>query len=194
MTGATSGLGQATATELAWRGGNAHFLVRDQGRAARTRRQIIAETGNGSASNGMADLADLDSVIEFARDFAAGHDRLDVLIHNAGAMYDRYQVSDAGLELTFGAQVAGPFAVTMLLPQVLAAAPSRVIGVSSGGMYSQPLARSATPMSPGNLRRVTAYARAKRAQVALSAEWARPYPLPTSPFMPCIRAGPTRQA
>jgi dehydrogenase/reductase SDR family member 12 len=178
VTGATSGLGQATATELARRGGTVHFLARDQRRAARTRLQIIAETGNSSVSYGIADLADLDSVIGFARGFAARQDWLDVLIHNAGAMYDRYQVSDAGIELTFAAQVAGPFALTtLLLPHLLAAAPSRVIVVSSGGMYSQPLARSGTPMGPDDFRGVTAYARAKRAQVALSAEWARRMPV-----------------
>ncbi|HXZ66083.1 MAG TPA: SDR family NAD(P)-dependent oxidoreductase [Streptosporangiaceae bacterium] len=177
VTGATSGLGQATAAELARRGGKLHFLARDQRRAARTRRQIIAETGNNSVSYGVADIADLESVIEFAHGFAARHDRLDVLIHNAGAMYDRYQVNGTGTELTFAAQVAGPFALTtLLLPQLRAAAPSRVIVVSSGGMYGQPLARSVTPMSPENFRGVTAYARAKRAQVALSAEWARRIP------------------
>jgi dehydrogenase/reductase SDR family member 12 len=177
VTGATSGLGQAAATELARRGGTVHFLARDQGRAARRRRQIIAETGNSSVSYGIADLADSDSVVEFALGFAARHDRLDVLIHNAGAMFDRYQLSEAGTELTFAAQVAGPFALTaLLLPQLRAAAPSRVIVVSSGGMYGQPLARSLTPMGPSDFRGVTAYARAKRAQVALNTEWARRIP------------------
>jgi dehydrogenase/reductase SDR family member 12 len=178
VTGATSGLGQATATELARRGGTVHFLARDQRRAARTRRQIIADTGSSSVTYGIGDLADLDSVIGFARGFAARQDRLDVLIHNAGALYGRYQVNDAGIELTFAAQVAGPFALTTsLLPQLLAAAPSRVIVVSSGGMYGQPLARSVTPMDADDFRGVTAYARAKRAQVALSGEWARRIPV-----------------
>jgi NAD(P)-dependent dehydrogenase (short-subunit alcohol dehydrogenase family) len=70
-------------------------------RAASTRRQIIAESGNSSVSY---EIADLDSVTEFARDFVAGHDRLDVLIQNAGAMHERYQVNGADLELTFAVQ------------------------------------------------------------------------------------------
>jgi len=177
VTGATSGLGLATATELARRRGTVHFLARDQDRAARAQRQIIAETGNSAVSYGIADVTDLDSLRRFAADFAAGHGRLDVLIHNAGAMYPSYQVNAAGLERTFAGQVAGPFALTtMLLPQLLLAIPARVIVVSSGGMYGQPLARSVTPMRPGHYRGVTAYARAKRAQVALSAEWARRIP------------------
>ena len=64
----------------------------------------------------------------------------------------------------------------VLLPQLLLAAPARVIVVSSGGMYGQPLGRSVTPMKPADFRGITAYARAKRAQVALSAEWARRFP------------------
>jgi dehydrogenase/reductase SDR family member 12 len=173
VTGATSGIGLATATELARRGGVVHFLARDRDRAARAQQQIIAGTGNRSVRYGIADLADLNSVREFARAFAAERDRLDVLIHNAGAMYDTYQVNDAGIELTYAGQVVSPFALTtLLLPQLLRAAPARVIVVSSGGMYGQPLARSVAPMAAEDYRGVTAYARAKRAQVALSSEWA----------------------
>lgn len=174
VTGATSGLGLATAAELARRRGAVHILARDRDRAELAQRQIIAETGNGSVSYGIADVTDVASLVEFAGGFAAEHDRLDVLVHNAGAMYQGYQVNDAGIELTFAGQVAGPFALTtMLLRLLLRAAPARVIVVSSGGMYGQPLARSVTPMAPADFRGVTAYARAKRAQVALSAEWAR---------------------
>jgi dehydrogenase/reductase SDR family member 12 len=177
VTGATSGLGLATATELARRHGVVHILARDPARADRARQQIVDATGNGSVSCGIADLTDVRSLREFASKFAAQHDRLDVLVHNAGAMNPSYQVNDAGIELTFAGHVVGPFALTtLLLPQLLRAAPSRVIAVSSGGMYAQPLCRSLTPMDPDSFRAVTAYARAKRAQVALSAEWARRMP------------------
>jgi len=177
VTGATSGLGLATAIGLAQRGGTVHFLARDRGRAASARQRIIDASGNESVSYGLADLTDLDSVREFASGFTASYNRLDVLIHNAGAMFDRYRVNAAGLELTYAGQVAGPFALTtLLLPRLLAAAPSRVIVMSSGGMYAQPLARSVAPMDAAGFRGTTAYARAKRAQVALSAEWARRFP------------------
>ena len=177
VTGATSGIGLAIATELARRQASVNILARDALRVASARRQIIAATGNESVSCGTADLTDLDSIRRFADQFAAGHGRLDVLVHNAGAMYRRFQANGAGTELTFAGQVLGPFALTkLLLPQLLRAAPSRVIVMASGGMYGQPLARSVTPMGPGDYRGVTAYARAKRAQVALSAEWARRIP------------------
>jgi dehydrogenase/reductase SDR family member 12 len=178
VTGATSGLGLATATELARLGGTVHLLGRDRDRAVRARAGIIAGTGNSSVSYGIADLTDAASVRAFARGFAAEHGRLDVLIHNAGAMYRNYQVNAAGLEMTFAGQVAGPFLLTtLLLPLLRLAAPARVIVVSSGGLYGQQLARSVTPMGPGEFLGVTAYARAKRAQVALSGEWARRTPV-----------------
>jgi dehydrogenase/reductase SDR family member 12 len=177
ITGATSGLGLATAAELARRRGAIHFLARDRARAEKTRRQIIAATGNSSVTYGIADMTDLCSVRQFASRFMAEHDRLDVLIHNAGAMHGSYQVNGAGIELTYAGQVVGPFALTtMLLPALLAAAPARVIVVSSGGMYAQPLFRSTSAMSADGYRGATAYARAKRAQVALNAEWARRFP------------------
>jgi dehydrogenase/reductase SDR family member 12 len=177
VTGATSGIGLAIATELARTGATVNIPGRDVVRVASARRQIIAATGNEAVGCGTLDLTDLSSIRDFAARFTAEHDRLDVLIHNAGAMYNGYQANGAGAELTFAGQVTGPFALTrLLLPRLLFAAPSRVIVMSSGGMYGQPLARSVTPMDPGRYRGVTAYARAKRAQVALSAEWARRIP------------------
>ncbi len=177
VTGATSGLGLAAATELARRRGTIHLLGRDSAHAAAARRAIIRESGNSEVSYGIADLCDRDSILRFAREFQAEHGRLDVLIHNAGAVYPSYQVDDAGVELTYAGHVVGPFMLTwLLMPQLLAAAPARVIVVSSGGMYAQPLSRSIAPAGREGYRGLTAYARAKRAQVALSAEWARRIP------------------
>jgi dehydrogenase/reductase SDR family member 12 len=177
VTGGTSGLGLAIATDLARRGGIVHFLARDRARADRARRQMMADAGSNTVSYGIADMTELSSLRQFADEFAARYDRLDVLVHNAGAIYETYQLNRGGLELTYAGQVLGPFALTtLLLPRLLPAAPSRVIVMSSGGMYTQPLIRSAYPMEPGHYRGATAYARAKRAQVALSAEWARRFP------------------
>ena len=129
---------------------------------------------HGAVSYGLADLEDLDSVRAFAREFRDAFGRLDVLVHAAGAIHPRYAVNRAGIELTVADQVVAPFALTrLLLPALLAAAPARVITVSSGGMYTQRLDPAALAMTPPGYRGVTAYARAKRAQVALSGEWAR---------------------
>ena len=97
-----------------------------------------------------------------------------MLIHNAGTIHERYAVNRAGIELTVAGQVIAPFELTrLLLPALRAAAPARVITVSSGGMYTQRLDPATLQMPESGYRGVTAYARAKRAQVALSQEWAR---------------------
>jgi dehydrogenase/reductase SDR family protein 12 len=182
ITGATSGIGLAAATELAGRGAAVHFLARSRPRAERARSQIAAATGRTAVSFGLGDLEDLDSVRRFAEEYTAAHSRLDVLIHNAGAMNPEYRAGAAGLELTVASQVLAPFALTRLLlpalraPRPAAAAPARVITVSSGGMYTQRLDPAALLEPPARYRGARAYAQAKRAQVALSAEWARRVP------------------
>jgi dehydrogenase/reductase SDR family protein 12 len=177
VTGATSGLGRAAASQLAQLGAAVHFLARDGARAARAQRKIIAATGNDAVSYGIADMEDLDSVRAFAHEFSADHDRLDVLIHNAGTIYPDYRANDAGAELTVAGQVVAPFLLTeLLLPALRAAAPSRVITVVSAGMYTQRLDPATLEMPATGYNGVTAYARVKRAQVALSREWARRLP------------------
>jgi NAD(P)-dependent dehydrogenase (short-subunit alcohol dehydrogenase family) len=179
ITGATSGIGLAAATELARRGAAVHFLARSRPRAERARSQIAAAAGSTAVSFGVADLENLDSVRRFAEEFTAGRDRLDVLIHNAGAIHSVYRAGAAGLELTVASQVLAPFELTRLLlpalraPRPATAVPARVITVSSGGMYTQRLDPAALLEQPARYRGVRAYAQAKRAQVALSAEWAR---------------------
>jgi dehydrogenase/reductase SDR family member 12 len=174
ITGATSGIGYAAAVALARRGAAVHFLARGRDRAERARRGIAAESGSTRISYGLADTEDLAAVRDFAREFNATHDRLDVLIHNAGAIHPRFRADEAGTELTVLGQVVAPFLLTrLLMPALLAAAPSRVITVSSGGMYTQRLDPATLQMPESRYRGVTAYAKAKRAQAALSREWAR---------------------
>jgi NAD(P)-dependent dehydrogenase (short-subunit alcohol dehydrogenase family) len=116
------------------------LLLTPARRAERARRGIAAASGSAAISYGLADLEDLNSVRAFARQFRATHDRLDVLIQNAGAIHPTFRTDRTGTELTVLGQVAAPFLLTrMLMPALLDAAPSRVITVSSGGMYTQRL-------------------------------------------------------
>jgi NAD(P)-dependent dehydrogenase (short-subunit alcohol dehydrogenase family) len=174
ITGATSGIGYAAAVALGRRGAAVHFLARDRDRAERARHAIMAASGAATISYGLADLENLNSVRAFAHHFRAAHDRLDVLIHNAGVIHPEFRTDQAGTELTVAGQVAAPFLLTRLLMiPLVAAAPSRVITVSSGGMYTQRLDPASLQLPASSYRGVTAYARAKRAQVALSREWSR---------------------
>jgi len=174
ITGATSGIGYATAAGLARLGAAVHFLARDPARADSARRRIAAASSSQRISYGLADLDDPGSVHAFAAGYLSTHSRLDVLIHNAGAIHPSYQTDDSGTELTVAGQVIAPFLLTsLLLPALLAAGRSRVITVSSAGMYTQRLDPAILQMPASGYRGVTAYARAKRAQVALSREWAR---------------------
>jgi dehydrogenase/reductase SDR family member 12 len=174
ITGATAGIGYAAAVALSRSGAAVHLLARDQGRAEQAQHRITTASGSAAVSYGLADLEDLNSVRAFAHQFRVTHDRLDVLIHNAGAIHPQFRTDDAGTERTILGQVTGPFLLTrLLMPALLAGAPSRVITVSSGGMYTQRLDPATLQLPPSRYRGVTAYARAKRAQVALSGEWAR---------------------
>lgn len=162
ITGATSGIGYAAAVALARRGAAIHFLARDRGRAERARRGIAAASGSTHISYGLADLEDLDAVRAFAHQFRATHGRLDVLIHNAGAIHPQFRTDNAGTELTVLGQVVAPFLLTtLLMPALLAAAPSRVITVASGGMYTQRLDLATLQLPASRYQGVTAYARPK---------------------------------
>ena len=171
VTGATSGLGRTTAELFARQGATVCIVGRDPERTERVRAELAAATG----AEIEAELSDLSSLAEaraFADRFAASHDRLDVLVHNAGALTHEFRTTVEGNEATFATQVLAPFLVTTaLLPLLEAAAPSRVIFVASGGMYTVPLDVAALQPTPAEYDGVKAYARCKRAQVALAGEW-----------------------
>jgi len=122
----------------------------------------------------LADLGEFDQVRHLAEAFLADHDRLDVLVHNAGALTESRTVTSSGDELTAASQVAAPYLLTgLLLPALRAAAPARVIQVSSGGMYTQRFDLATLEMGPADYDGTVAYARAKRAQLVLLHEWVR---------------------
>lgn len=174
LTGATSGLGFATARRLASMGARVVLHGRNPAKTERARQEIVELTGNDAVEIILADLGRFDDVRRLADELSDRHDHLDVLIHNAGALTHEYTKTADGMELTVESQVVAPFLLTgLLLPKLEVVEPSRVIFVSSGGMYSERLDVDALEMTADCYDGVKAYARAKRAQVVLAREWAK---------------------
>ncbi len=173
VTGANGGLGFATARGLAERGATVVMACRDAQKGERARERIIEETGNPRVSLEIVDVSELSSVRSFADRILHAHDRLDVLIHNAGMLVHERTTTSAGVEATFATHVLGPFVMTHLLRGLLAqSAPSRVIWVTSGGMYTTRLDVDDLQFERAPFDGVKAYARCKRAQVMLVSSFA----------------------
>ena len=176
VTGATSGLGLVTAEQLAACGATVVLLGRDAAKTNRVRDDLATRTGSSALSTVVADMGDTDAVRRVAGELADRHDRLDVLVHNAGALSATRQVSPQGTELTVASQVVGPFLLTaLLLPLLRKSAPARVLTMSSGGMYASPLRVDDLQMAD-DYKGSEQYARAKRAQVTLNEMWAARVP------------------
>ncbi len=164
VTGASGGIGAATAGALARRGDHVVMACRSPEKGEGVRRGISAL--GGSAEVMRLDLASMRSVQAFSEEFASRHDRLDVLVNNAGLVGRRGQLTEDGFEVHFGVMHLGHFLLANLLLDVLrASAPSRIVTVSAfghrfvRGMGLDDLRAERSP-SP-----VVAYCRAKLAQV-----------------------------
>jgi NAD(P)-dependent dehydrogenase (short-subunit alcohol dehydrogenase family) len=172
LTGATSGLGLATAEALAVDGADLVLIARNEEKARGVQDMLRAVTGS-RVEVVVADTGDLDAVRRAAGEIADLHPRVDALVHAAGALDETYATSPQGIEQTVASQVVGPFLLTDLLVPLLRAAPAaRVVWVASGGMYVEPLSVDDLEMSPMDYNGTRAYARAKRAQVTLAELWA----------------------
>lgn len=132
VTGATRGLGRATARSLAALGARVVLLVRDPAAGARVRDAMAAESGNDAIDVVRLDLASLASVRDAAATIAARHDAVHVLVNNAGVNLARRSLTVDGFEATLGVNHLGPFLLTrLLLPRLEAGAPARVVTVTS---------------------------------------------------------------
>jgi NAD(P)-dependent dehydrogenase (short-subunit alcohol dehydrogenase family) len=168
VTGASSGLGKATARELARLGATVHLVVRNDQRGKAAVAELAGEVPGADLHVERCDVSDLDDVRRCATDLVARLDRVDVLVHNAGALpAERAETAD-GHELSVATHVLGPVLLTELLLPVLSGHDARVVLVSSGGMYAQRLPVEDPEYLEGDYRGATAYARSKRMQVTLA--------------------------
>ena len=132
ITGTTSGIGRETARVLAADGHHLVMACRDELRARELAAALKQETGNDAIETLTCDLSSLASVRRAVAEFRSRHQHLDLLINNAGTMTTRFQKSMDGLELTFAANYLGPWLLTRLLLDSLAAAnQARIVTVAS---------------------------------------------------------------
>jgi dehydrogenase/reductase SDR family member 12 len=173
VTGASSGLGLAACTGFARLGADVHMLARNAERAERARARVEGVARGGRISVELADLSDLGSVRSFAGRYLREQAPLHVLVNNAGVLPSERTTTPDGIELTLATNVIGPFLLTnLLVPRLVDSAPARIVGVSSGGMYTQRLRVDDLQLEREEFDGTRAYARTKRAEVVLTEMWA----------------------
>ena len=174
ITGGNSGLGLVTAKALVRIGATVRIVARNAERGAAAVEELDA-LGGAEAGLYVGDLSSFDDVRRLASEIRERESRLDVLVHNAGALLAERSESADGHEMTFATMMLGPFLLTSELIPLLRATPggSRVLWIASGGMYTQSLDVDTLEMGDDGYSGTTAYARAKRAQVVLAEEWGK---------------------
>lgn len=172
ITGGTSGIGKAAAIKLAEKKACLTFIARNKNKAERVQKQIIKKTQNPHVDFLIADLSRMEDIKQVAKELRDRKKNIDVLINNAGALFNERKMTDEGFEQTFATDLLGVFYLTELLKDRFPLIGGRIINVSSGGMYTQGIdvddLQNAVPPYEG----AKAYARAKRGIVILSRLWA----------------------
>ncbi len=172
VTGATSGLGRATATALAGLGANVIGVARDAGRADAVRKEIVAKFAGARVRFELADVSCMAEVVALAARLER-EPAIHVLVNNAGVLENTRRVTHEGIELTFATNLLGHYVLTeALLPKLASSAPARVINVSSGGMYSERIRPDDLETERMPYDGPAVYARTKRGQVILTEIWA----------------------
>uniref|UniRef100_A0A6Q2XUH4 Uncharacterized protein n=2 Tax=Esox lucius TaxID=8010 RepID=A0A6Q2XUH4_ESOLU len=172
ITGANSGIGKATANEIAKRGGTIHLVCRNKERAEEAKKNIIELSKNQNVHVHIVDMSSARQVMEFAISFAKSN-RVHVLINNAGCMVNQRELTEEGIEKNFATNTLGTFILTTaLIPALKLEQDPRVITVSSGGMLVQKLDVDNLQSDKGTFDGTMAYAQNKRQQVILTERWA----------------------
>ena len=166
VTGATAGLGEAAARQLSALGADLILVGRNLSKLER-----VALSLAGTVSTEVCDLSSIQQTKALAERLLE-RDRIDVLINNAGAMFAHRSTTDEGLEQTFALNLLSGYVLTeALIPKLVESAPSKVINMSSGGMYSRRLDASDLE-NRLDYKPSDAYAHSKRGQVILTEIWA----------------------
>jgi NAD(P)-dependent dehydrogenase (short-subunit alcohol dehydrogenase family) len=166
VTGGSSGLGQETARALAAKGARVILTARDVPKGEAVAAGIRSATGNANVELEAVELGSLESIRAFARRVLARHDRLDVLVNNAGVMACPPAKTADGFELQLGTNHVGHFLLTCLLvPALRRGAPSRIVSVSSRGHHLSPVVFDDLFFERRPYQKWLAYGQAKTANV-----------------------------
>jgi NAD(P)-dependent dehydrogenase (short-subunit alcohol dehydrogenase family) len=171
VTGATTGLGLETARALAAAGAAVTLAVRTDERGTAAEATIRERVPAALLECGLVDLTVQASVREFAQWFSARHDRLNLLINNAGVMATPFVRTVDGFELQFATNHLGHFLLTNLLtPLLLAGAPSRVVNLSSGGHRGSDIIWDDPNYERRDYDKFESYGQSKTANILFSVE------------------------
>jgi NAD(P)-dependent dehydrogenase (short-subunit alcohol dehydrogenase family) len=172
VTGASSGIGLHTALGLARSGMRVVIAGRDRDRTEAARRLVTQRSGSDRVDIALADFSRLGDVRRLADEILAGHDRLDVLINNAGLFSPQYRLSADGFELTFAVNHLAPFLLTtLLLDRLKASAPARIVTVASEAHRRNRL-DIADMTRPADWTMMRAYGRSKLCNILFTRELA----------------------
>ncbi len=164
LTGATSGIGRAAATMLVNLGAELHIVGRSADKVHSTV-DALNGLGHHEVTGHLADLALLHDTARLEQTLHETLPRIDVLIHNAGALLTDFTATTEGIETTVVVHLLSPILLTERLMDCLSASSvGRVIVMTSGGMYTERFDVERLEMTPSSYRGTVAYARAKRAQ------------------------------
>ena len=173
VTGANSGIGKETALGLARMGARVVMVCRDQGRGEAALSEIAARSNSQHMELMIADLSSQRSILRLATEYREKHDRLHVLVNNAGRIIGKRTVTDDGLETTFALNHLGYFLLTVSLLDLLkAGAPARVVNIASSSHYRAHIEFSDL-QSERSYRGFRGYGRSKLANVLFTFELAR---------------------
>ena len=177
VTGATSGIGEAIAAEYARLGASVVLVGRDADKLAASRQRVQDFAGGDKTRihTEQADLLDVAATTALGSRLVEKFAKIDVLVNNAGALFHEHALTDDGFERSLAINLVAPFVLTETLMPALLAADARVVNMSSGGMYLQPLVLDDLNFKNESFSGNKAYARAKRGLVALTRHWARRY-------------------
>jgi NAD(P)-dependent dehydrogenase (short-subunit alcohol dehydrogenase family) len=180
ITGPTSGLGEECVRILAPTGAQLVLVARNKEKCEGVIASVLAMCTGPEPVCVVAEMGDLQSVANAARQIASQFPQVFAVIHNAGALLNSREVSPQGIEQTIASHVLGPHLLTTALLANLRAAKGRVVTVSSGGMYSANLPMiddsHGIEMTSESYNGTKQYAIAKRVQVTLNSMWATKEP------------------